>query len=266
MKHEQIQVSLTDGIGVVRLHRLAQRNALNRALMQELTELARAWRRLPELRAVVLTGTDRFFSAGMDLNESAAARRAAQRPTLLQMRELIAAGPDLCQAWEDIEVVTIAAIEGYCIGGACALALACDFRLAGASANMRLPEVPLGMNMSWQSLPRLTALVGPARAKRFTIFGEATPAATLLDWGLIDAQVDDTMALTEALAWANKLAALPPLPVRMSKEAINASAHALNRATSVMDRDQFLLTYGSADQREGVQAFFDKRLPRFVGN
>ena len=83
----------------------------------------------------------------------------------------------MCQAWEEIEPVTIAAIEGFCVGGGVALAMACDFRIAGAGAMMRLPEVPLGINMSWRSLPRLATIAGPSRAKRFTIFGEPTLAS-----------------------------------------------------------------------------------------
>jgi enoyl-CoA hydratase len=131
---------------------------------------------------------------------------------------------------------------------------------------MRLPEVPLGMNMSWRSLPRLTTLVGPARAKRFTIFGEAADAETLLAWGLVDELVGAGAAEVAAQRWAQKVAALPPLPVRMAKEAINATANANHHASSFMDRDQFLLTMGSDDLQEGVSAFLGKRAPSFKGN
>jgi enoyl-CoA hydratase len=162
-------------------------------------------------------------------------------------------------AFEHLEV------EGACRGGGLALALACDFRLAASDATLRLPEVSLGMNMSWQSLPRLTALIGPARAKRFTIFGDAPDPATLLQWGLLDEVSPVGEAQATARAWAERVRALPPLPVRMTKEAINAAAMPLRQATSLMDRDQFLLTAQSADLREGVPAFIEKRAPRFTG-
>jgi len=265
MSYEHLQVDQDDGVVSVRLHRPAQRNALSRGLMRELAAFARDARRRSDLRAVILSGGGAVFSAGYDLSESAALMADPDRPTLLQQREQLALGPDLCQAWEEIEAITLAAIEGPCLGGACALALACDFRIAAANASIRLPEVPLGMNMSWQSLPRLAALIGPARAKRFTIFGEAPDPATLLQWGLVDEVVQAGAAEATAREWAERLRQLPPLPVRMTKEAINAAAMPLRQATSVMDRDQFLLTAQTEDLREGVRAFFEKRAPRFTG-
>ncbi len=99
--------------------------------MRELTAFARDARRRSDVPAVVLSGGGAVFSAGYDLTESAARMAEPQPPTLLRQREQLALGPDLCQAWEEIEAITIAAIEGPCLGGACALALACDFRIAG---------------------------------------------------------------------------------------------------------------------------------------
>jgi enoyl-CoA hydratase/carnithine racemase len=191
---------------------------------------------------------------------------AGAAPTLLEMRERVARGPDMCRAWEEIEAVTLAAIEGYCIGGACALAVSCDFRILGEDAFLRLPEVPLGMNMSWRSIPRLTTLAGPARAKRLIMFGEPADAETCLSWGLADEVAPKGKALEAARAWAQKVAALPPLPVRMTKEAVNAAANANHHAASYMDRDQFLLTVGTQDFKEGLAAFFEKRPGVFRGD
>ncbi len=249
-------------IATVTLNRPDARNALNTGLMQELTEVARALRRRSDILAVILAGGARNFSAGADLG-GAQARTAA--PSLLQTREQVALGPDMCAAWEEIEAVTLAAIEGYCIGGACALAVSCDFRIMGEDAYLRLPEVPLGINMSWRSIPRITTLAGPSRAKRFVMFGEPADAATCLAWGMADAVAPTGEALALAGDWARKVAALPPLPVRMTKEAVNASAHALHAATSFMDRDQYLLTARTEDFKEGARAFFEKRPGTFRG-
>lgn len=266
MNYEHLLLSQDDdGIVTVRLNRPDKRNALHPPLMAELRDVARAHRLRSDVRAVVLTGGPEFFSAGADLDAGNLAP-GAEPPSLLAQRERVMLGPDLCRAWEEIEAVTIAAIEGFCVGGACALALCCDFRLAGAGARMRLPEVPLGMNMSWHSLPRLATLIGPSRAKRFTLFGDFADAPTMREWGLVDEVVAAGGAEAAARRWAERVAALPPLPVRMSKEAINAAANALHRSTSYMDRDQFLLTLGSQDLREGVQAFRERRPPRFTGN
>jgi enoyl-CoA hydratase/carnithine racemase len=258
-----IAVTRREAICEVRLAREAARNALNGELMAELTEVARRLRLRTDVLAVILTGADSYFSAGADLSASQA--RAAA-PSLMEARRAISAGPDLCQAWSEIEAVTIAAVEGYCIGGACALAVSCDFRVMGASAYMRLPEVPLGMNMSWRTLPKLVALVGPSRAKQFVMFGEAADAARCLDWAMADEVVADGQAMIAARRWADKVTALPPLPVRMTKEAMNAIAGATAQASIYMDRDQYLLMSRSADYREGVAAFREKRRPEFKGD
>ncbi len=259
---EHILVSRTEAVVEVRLNRPTARNALSTALMTELTEVARRLHRRTDVQVVILTGSETYFSAGADLGGMDERRR----PTLLETRESVMVGPDMCEAWEAIEAVTIAAIEGFCIGGGSALAVACDFRIMAEGSYMRLPEVPLGINMSWRSLPRITALAGPARAKRYVIFGEATDAATCLSWGMADETCPKGEAVATARDWAGRLCALPPIPVRMSKEAINAAANVTHHATTFMDRDQYLLTSRSHDFQEGVKAFFEKRPPRFEGD
>lgn len=261
--YEHLSLTLEDGILTVRLDREDARNALNPALMASLQAVARDYRSDPELRAVILRGTDTYFSAGADL----AARSGSERKqTLLELRETMRAGPDMCQAWEDIEAPTIAAIEGFCIGGGSALAISCDFRIMADGSYQRLPEIPLGINMSWRSIPRIAALVGPSRAKRYVMFGEATSAETCHSWGMADELVPKGEAYAHALDWARRLAGLPPLPVRMTKEAVNAAVLANANATSFMDRDQYLLTFRTNDFREGVKAFFEKREPDFKGD
>ncbi|MFM8819042.1 MAG: enoyl-CoA hydratase/isomerase family protein [Phenylobacterium sp.] len=247
---------------VVRLDRPDARNALNTSLMVELTEFARGIRRRTDVSTVILTGSDRYFSAGADL----AAQGDRRRTSLLETREAVMAGPDMCEAWEQIEAVTIAAIEGYCIGGGCALVAACDFRILGEGGYLRLPEVQLGINMSWRSIPRIHALVGPARAKQFVMFGEAVHAAEGLSWGFCEEVAPTGGALEAAKAWADKVAALPPLPVRMTKEAVDALDKANHHAATFMDRDQYLLTSRTADFREGAKAFFEKRSGKFTGD
>jgi enoyl-CoA hydratase/carnithine racemase len=257
-----ITVTRRDAVVEVALARPEARNALNGELMDELTEAARLLRLRPDVLAVILTGTEAYFSAGADLSASQA--RAAQG--LLEARRSVMAGPDLCRAWEEIEAVTIAAIEGYCIGGASALAVSCDFRVMGEGAYMRLPEVPLGMNMSWRTLPKLVALAGPSRAKQYVMFGEAADAQRCLAWGLADEVTAPREALAAARRWAEKVTALPPLPVRMTKEAINAIASSGAQASIYMDRDQFLLATRTGDYQEGIAAFREKRPGKFTGD
>ena len=258
---DYIKLAKSAGILTVTIAREDAKNALNQQLLHELCEVARTYRTAPDLHAIVLTGTAEFFSAGADLSES-----KGDASTLLEQRANVLAGPDMCKAWAEIEPVTIAAIEGFCIGGAVALATACDFRVMAENSYMRLPEIPLGLNMSWRSLPRLTALMGPSRAKQFVMFGQKLEASWAAEWGLADDVTDKGDAYNVAMTWASKITALPPIPVRMTKEAIDAAARVNDPASIYMDRDQFLLTSQSNDFREGKAAFFEKRDADFKGD
>jgi len=259
---EFVTVTREGAIATVRFDRGDGRNPLSRQLMLELTEAARSFADDLVTQAVVLTGKS-AFSAGADLKDPAFVSAASTG--LLERRYLQKVGPAMCDAWEQIEQLTICAIEKYCVGGGAALAAACDFRVVGSSAHFRLPEIPLGFNMSWHSIPRLVTLMGPARCKRFAIFGERLEAKEALAWGLADEIAADGETLAAAIAWAEKAAKLPPNALRMTKQSVNASANALHQATSFMDLDQFALTASSEDCHEAVSAFLDRREPKFTG-
>ena len=156
-------------------------NSLNNAMMRELTRLAQELQFDSELNAIILTGAQDIFSAGMDLNDPEAAN--ASNLTVAQRRQLVKVGPAMCAAWEALEPVTIVAIEGWCIGGGTALAVACDWRVAADNASFYVPELKLGMNMSWQSVPRFTHLIGPAKTKR--VVPRPLDAATARDGGIV---------------------------------------------------------------------------------
>jgi enoyl-CoA hydratase len=239
-------------------------NSLNNALMRELTHLAQELQFDSELSAIILTGAPDIFSAGMDLKDPEAA--SARDMTVAERRQLVKVGPAMCAAWEALEPVTIVAIEGWCIGGGTALAVACDWRVASDTASFYVPELKLGMNMSWQSVPRFTNLIGPAKTKQLLILAEPLDADTAEGWGLFDYLCAPGTALERARELAAQVAAMPPIPVRMAKRAINNSAGALDNAVSFMDADQFLLTQGTEDALEGAMAFFEKREPTFKGN
>jgi enoyl-CoA hydratase/carnithine racemase len=262
MDGQPVRIERMGGVAVVTLKRGDRLNALSIAVQQALKAAAVELRDDAGVQAVVLTG-DPVFSAGADLSDPTMTSRA--RMPLIEKREMLRIGPELCAAWEALDQVTIAAVEGFCIGGAVSLVSAMDFRIAARNAHFRLPEVPLAMNMSWQTQPRLVNLIGPARAKQFVIFGERLAATTAHDWGLVDELAEPGGALEAAMVWAGKVAALPPLSVRMAKRGITQMATALNQTATFMDADQYLLATSTEDHREALKAFRDKRTPKFTG-
>ena len=259
----RIRVLLAKFVGSeVVLRRAGGRNALSMQVLNELRQIANALRGDTSVHAIILTG-EPAFSAGADLKDPALAVRT--RAGLLERREMLRAGPDACDAWAALDQVTICAIEGYCIGGGVSLSVACDFRVAAQDAYFRLPEIPLGMNMSWHTLPRLTALMGPARTKWLTIMGEPLEAPTAQTWGLVDILASPGEALHAARSLAAKVVALPPVAIRMSKRTITEIAAHNAALASHMDLDQFALAATGEDNAEAIQAFLERRAPKFTG-
>jgi enoyl-CoA hydratase/carnithine racemase len=242
---ELLDIQAKGGVWSVRLNRPQTRNAFSLELMRSLTKTAQQLRDEPGLRAVVLCAAGPHFSAGMDLAE--VQKSDASKLSLAERRTLAALGERMCQAWEDIPAMTIGAIEGHCIGGGAALAAALDWRVIGSSAWFWLPEIALGLPLGWGALPRLVSLLGPARAKRFIILGERLQGQQALDFGLAEYLVPEGQAEVEALKLAQRVVELPEVAVAMSKQAVNASANALNHLASHMVSDQLALALASEE-------------------
>jgi enoyl-CoA hydratase/carnithine racemase len=236
-------------------------NALSFDAMHELTEAARWLAARTDINAVVLQALPQVFTGGFDLKEV----QALGEMPLSDRRQALAIGPQMCEAWQRIEALTIAAIDGWCVGGGVALVAACDLRVASAAAHFCVPEVERGLNMSWGSLPRLVNLVGAAHAKRLVMLAEPLDAPTAQRWGLIDEVSTEPSAVAQAQQWAQRAAAMPPIQLRMIKAGIDAYANALAPAASALDRDQFLLASLTQDHAEGLQSFLEKRPSSFRG-
>jgi enoyl-CoA hydratase/carnithine racemase len=245
-----------DHVALVRINRPAVRNALDLATRKA---LAAAFERLqddPAVRAIVLTGDERAFAAGADLGEFIDAgaveimRRRAER------------------YWQSVARTpqpVIAAINGYALGGGLELAMCCDLLIAGESAQLGQPEVRVGIMPGAGGTQRLTRAVGKFQAMRLCLTGRPIGAAEALAMGLVSQVVPDAEVLDTALTTARDLARLPPLALMQIKETILAGEDASLDAALTLERKAFQLLFASADKREGMRAFFDKRQPDFKG-
>ena len=253
MTNNYVTVERDGPIAIVRFDRHKNLNAFDGQLIQELTEAARSFHDDLETRAVVLTGSRDYFSAGADIEDLAARNNTPASD--MQKRQTYFRGVRLCEAWEAMPQITVAAMERLAVGAGVALPLACDWRVMGESCYLYVPEVKIGLNLQWGALPRLINLVGPARAKRICILCEKMDSATALDWGLVEEVAPDGEAEQVALLLAGAAADMPPVAVSMIKEAVNATAHALNKAVSYADADQSQLSAATDDARSARERF-----------
>ena len=247
MQPEHLRLDIESRLAIVRLNRPAARNALSRALMRELTTCARDLAERTDIDVVILAGDEKCLTAGADLKDAVA--WADDTLSTVERREIAGAGFRMCKAWEEMPQITIVAIEGFAVGGGLALSLACDWRVMADDAFVSLPEIALGIPLTWGTIPRMVNLLGPAKAKRLTILCERFSAADALAIGLVDYVAPKGGALVRARAVAAQTLAMPAAAVRMSKESANAGATALNHAAGYMAHDQIALAAASPESR-----------------
>ncbi len=256
MTFKYVSIEKEGGLALVRFDRNENKNAFNQDLVLELTSVARSFHDDLETHAVILTGAANAFSAGADLRD--AASWDISNKTDLELRERFYRGVRLCKAWEEMPQITIAAIEGMAVGAGVAIAIACDWRVMARDAYLYVPEVKIGLNLQWGALPRLITLVGPARAKRITLLCERMDAETALAWGLVEELAEGGGSVEKAKEMAETTLQMPATTVRMVKEAVNATATALHRASCFADGDQSQLT-GSFQEAQAAPESFAKR-------
>ncbi len=255
--YRTLKLEIANGIATVTLNRPEARNAMSAALMREMIACAGRIAARRDLDVAIVRGSASCFSAGADLKD--AKRWGNREQPLQEQRETAALGYRMARAWEEVPQVTLAAIEGYAIGGGLALAVALDWRVIASNAFVSLPEISLGIPLTWGTLPRLVNLVGPARAKRLSILCERIPAAEALALGLADWVAPPGKALKLAREVAALVRALPRNSVRMSKESINAFAGIGAHAASHMAHDQVQLAAASSEAQAAREAFALRR-------
>ncbi|MEM9651246.1 MAG: enoyl-CoA hydratase/isomerase family protein [Actinomycetota bacterium] len=250
--YKNVTVTNNGDVAVVTFDRKGSLNAFNQETILELTAVAKSFHDDLTTRAVVLSGAPTAFSAGIDLKDTATWEELDDDVAL---RARFYRGVRLCQAWEDMPQITIAAMEGLAVGAGCAIALACDWRVLASDAYLYVPEVKIGLNLQWGALPRLVTLVGPARAKRITLLCEKMGADQAKDWGLVDEVSEPGQTVAVASGMAERVADMPPATTRMVKEAVNATANALHRASAFADADQSALTRTFRDAKAAREQF-----------
>ncbi len=213
-------------------------NALNYTHLHDIETVSLALRDDEQCRAVVFTGQGKHFSSGADLRTPG----IEYDGSLLMRRRKNRIGQRAVQAVLGIDQITVAAWQGAAVGGGACLATAMDFRIGATGCFMQYPEIDIGMNLMWKSLPLIVDLVGPARAKRLVVGGERIHDETLLQWGVLDDLVTPEELNTCAHKLAEQYAAKPPIAAQMIKQSINALCSPAGEAIMHMDVDQNLLT------------------------
>lgn len=248
-------------VKIITFNRPACANALNYGFLEEIEAVAHSLREDAETRVVVFTGAGPHFSSGMDLKDA-----SGYDGTLVLRRRRTRIGARAIAALLGIDQITIAAWNGAAMGGGACLATALDFRVGASDCFMQYPEIDIGMNLMWQSLPLITQLVGPARAKRLVAGGERVAAPTLLAWGVLEEVVAPNELLSRALTMADFYASKPPIPAQMIKQSVNHIMSARDHGVMHMDVDQNLLTRTTQDHAEALSAWLSKRPPVLRGD
>ena len=253
---DTVEITVSDGVVLVRLNRPKQLNALNAQLARELIEGLRAHDADPDIGCIVLTGNERAFAAGADIAEMA-------NKTYAQMRN-----DDFFAEWEEFanfKTPKIAAVNGYALGGGCELMMMCDFAIAGEGAAFGQPEVKLGVMAGIGGTQRMTKLTGRAFAMDLHLTGRIVKADEALQAGLIARVVPDADVVDTAMAAATEIAGFSKPVTGLIRDAINLAETADLNDGLLFERRTFHALFATDDQKEGMTAFLEKRAPVFRG-
>ena len=257
MTYENILTRVEGRAGVAQLNRPKALNALSRELMTELMTALEAFDADPAIGCLVVAGSDRVFAAGADIKAMAGAT-----PAQMMTGSFI----DLWDRLHHLGKPVIAAVSGYALGGGCELAMACDLIVASETAQFGQPEINLGVIPGAGGTQRLTRAVGKALAMEMVLNGRYLSAEEARRFGLVNHVYPVEVYLTEALRLANEIAARAPVAARLAKEAVNAAYEMPLRAGLDHERRLFYLLFGTDDQKEGMDAFVNKRPARWSGH
>lgn len=249
-------VTREDGIAVVQFNRPEVLNALNMALIAELVETLEGLDKDDSVRCIVLTGNEKAFAAGADIKEMAEA-------TAMDMLRR-----DQFARWDRIRKIKkpiVAAVSGFALGGGCELMMTCDMVVASESARIGQPEINIGVMPGAGGTQRLARAVGKVKAMEMVLTGSMITADEALKWGLVNRVVPVEAYLDEAKSLAKEIASKPPVAVRLAKEAVLKSFDTTIEGGLEFERKNFYMLFASEDQKEGMNAFVEKRKAEWKG-
>jgi enoyl-CoA hydratase/carnithine racemase len=259
MNFETLAVEVSGRIGRLTLNRPERLNAMNSTMLRELAEAARWFGTQPDVRVVIVSGAGRAFSAGADLKDSS--RREADG-SWLDRRAAAQAGSRMMDAIEGMNATTIASVHGYAVGGAVLLIAACDLRVAAEDARFSIPEVELGIPLAWGGIPRLVREIGPAMTKELVITCRQFTPQEAKAMGFVNRVVPPDELEQHSAKLAEEIAAMPAVPVAITKEHVNAVCRAIASHTSYADGDVLLSAFASPEGVEARKAYIERRLER----
>ena len=248
MDYETLRVEREGALMTVRFSRQEKRNAINNRMHEELQSLCLELGKDFETRVVILAGEGSGFSAGADTSEWGKPGPDDE----LALRYASGIGSRTSAAMESLDQITIAALHGFVVGGAVVLALSCDLRVASETTWFSIPEVELGLPLSWNALPRLSREVGPARALELTITCDRFTAAQAYEYGMLSQVTPDGEEMTKARQMAERVISMPPLPVALTKGTMRALKQGSGMGDTVYS-DSDLLLYSRLIMRRAAR-------------
>ena len=257
MNYTLLLTSIVEHAGLIQLNRPQQLNALNASLMSELAAALDEFDRDERVGCIVVTGNQRAFAAGADIKDMSQA-------TAVEMLK-----HNTISYWDHLKQLkkpVIAAVSGYCLGGGCELAMACDLIVAAESAQFGQPEINLGVIPGAGGTQRLTHAIGKSKTMDMVLTGRTLSAREAEQAGLVARVVPVEGYLDEALKLANDIASHAPLAVRFAKEAVNAAFEASLSEGLEFERRLFYFLFATDDQKEGMRAFLEKRKAEWTGH